>query len=179
MTSKIQEEGRGMRDLANSWIRTHANVWPNFRNFARCIVWVGVIPGSSKKTTTHTYTVLWSCSRPRAPQLNVGHSGCTRRPSKKTTILVTGASPYNLLQHWVGGAGGAAIALLDVDVVVFFEEPGSIIDTGFFKKNNHPHIHGLMELFTPPCPPTQCWAQRVYTTAFKKNNHFSNRGLPL
>ena len=30
-----------------------------------------------------------------------------------------------------------------------------------------------------PLPPTQCWAQRVYTTAFKKNNHFSNRGLPL
>ena len=50
--------------------------------------------------------------------------------------------------------------------------------TGFFKKNNHPHIHGFMELFAPPCPPTQCWAQRVYTTAFKKNNHFSNRGLP-
>ena len=52
------------------------------------------------------------------------------------------------------------------------------LDTGFFKKNNHPHIHGFMELFAPPCPPTQCWAQRVYTTAFKKNNHFSNRGLP-
>ena len=61
---------------------------------------------------------------PPCPQLNVGHSGCTRRPSKKTTILVTGASHYNLLQHWVGGAGGAATALLDVDVVVFFEEPG-------------------------------------------------------
>ena len=61
---------------------------------------------------------------PPCPQLNVGHSGCTRRPSEKTTILVTGASHYNLLQHWVGGAGGAAIALLDVDVVVFFEEPG-------------------------------------------------------
>ena len=61
---------------------------------------------------------------PPCPRLNVGHSGCTRRPSKKTTILVTGASHYNLLQHWVGGAGGAAIALLDVDVVVFFEEPG-------------------------------------------------------
>ena len=49
-----------------------------------------MIPGSSKKTTTHTYTVLWSCSCPPAPKLNVGHSGCTRRPSKKTTILVTG-----------------------------------------------------------------------------------------
>ena len=84
--------------------------------------------GVFKKTTTHTYTVLWSCSRPRAPQLNVGHSGCTRRPSKKTTILVTGASHYNLLQHWVGGAGGAAIALLDVDVVVFLEEPGMIVE---------------------------------------------------
>ena len=54
-----------------------------------------------------------------------------------------------------------------------------IVHTGFFKKNNHPHIHGLMELFAPPCPPTQCWVQRVYTTAFKKNNHFSNLGLPL
>ena len=32
---------------------------------------------------------------------------------------VTGAYHYNLLQHWVGGAGVAAIALLDVDVVVF------------------------------------------------------------
>ena len=61
---------------------------------------------------------------PPCPQFNVGHSGCTRRPSKKTTILVTRAFHYNLLQHWVGGAGGAAIALLDVDVVVFFEEPG-------------------------------------------------------
>ena len=32
---------------------------------------VQVLPGSSKKTTGLTYTVLWSCSRPRAPQLNV------------------------------------------------------------------------------------------------------------
>ena len=62
---------------------------------------------------------------PPCPQLNVGHSGCTQRPSKKTTILVTGASHYNLLQHWVGGAGGAAIALLDVDVVVFLKNPGN------------------------------------------------------
>ena len=30
-----------------------------------------------------------------------------------------------------------------------------------------------------PLPPIQCWAQRVYTTAFKKNNHFSNPGLSL
>ncbi len=62
-----------------------------------------VVPGSSKKTTTHTYMVLWSCSRPPAPQLNVEHTGCTRRPSKKTTILVTRVSHYHVLQHWVGG----------------------------------------------------------------------------
>lgn len=35
-------------------------------------------------------------------------------------------------------------------------------------KNNHPHIHGFMELFATPCPPNQCWAHRVYMTAFKK-----------
>ena len=131
-----------------------------------------------KQPPTHTRS-YGAVHAPVPPNSMLGTAGVHDGLQKKTTILVTGASPYNLLQHWVGGAGGAAIALLDVDVVVFFEEPGSIIDTGFFKKNNHPHIHGLMELFTPPCPPTQCWAQRVYTTAFKKNNHFSNRGLPL
>ena len=62
-----------------------------------------VVPGSSKKTTTHTYMVLWSCSRPPAPQLNVEHTGCTRRPSKKTTVLVTRVFHYHVLQHWVGG----------------------------------------------------------------------------
>jgi len=79
--------------------------------------------GFFKKTTTRTYTVLWSCSRPPAPQLNVGHSGCTRRPSKKTTILVTGASHYNLLQHWVGGAGGAAINFLMSMWLFFLKNP--------------------------------------------------------
>ena len=67
---------------------------------------VATLPGSSKKTTTHAYEVLWSCSRPPAPQLNVGHTGCPRRPSKKTAILVTGASHYHILQHWVGGCRG-------------------------------------------------------------------------
>ena len=54
----------------------------------------------------------------------LGTAGVHDGLQKKTTILVTGASHHNLLQHWVGGAGGAATALLDVDVVVFFEEPG-------------------------------------------------------
>jgi len=43
---------------------------------------------------------------------------------KKATILVTRVSLCHLLQHWVGGAWGAATALLDVDVVVFFSERG-------------------------------------------------------
>ena len=54
-----------------------------------------------------------------------------------------------------------------------------LCDTGFFKRNNHPRIHGFIVLSAPPYPPTQCWAHWVFTTAFKKNNNFSNRGLPL
>ena len=82
--------------------------------------WYDMIPGSSKKTTTHTYGTV----RAPLPPTQCWAQRVYTTAFKKTTILVTGASHYNFLQHWVGGAGGAATALLDVDVVVFFEEPG-------------------------------------------------------
>ena len=53
-------------------------------------------------------------------------------------------------------------------------------DTGFFQKNNHPRIHGFMELLAPPCPPnSMLGTPGVHGGLQKRNNQCSNSGLPL
>ena len=51
---------------------------------------------------------------------------------------------------------------------------------GSSKKNNHPRIHGFMELLAPPCPPnSMLGTPGVHGGLQKRNNQCSNSGLPL
>ena len=100
---------------------TQENTWQSHPHsyYNRCMT----LPGSSKNNHPHIHGFMELFATPCPPNQCWAHR-VYMTAFKKATILVTRVSLCHLLQHWVGGAWGAATALLDVDVVVFFSERG-------------------------------------------------------
>ena len=66
---------------------------------------------------------------PPCPQFNVGHTGCTRRPSKKQPFLQQGSAIIIYFNIELVGARGAAIIFADVDVADFLTNPDYVMQT--------------------------------------------------